>query len=363
MNKIVLLLLAALLFFSCKKEEDNNIIWEKSFGAGHAYFIEQTSDSGLICCGTLGASPYVIKYSSGMMPDAFYTSSSSGRFTSAWWCSDCIIAAGSSEGKMLVERMDTYGNPVWDTTISAGFAVERASLIHDGNGSFLAIGSAEAESFDNNESGIFFVRIDTSGNISEETVYNGSGFMSAGQTCADQAGNIYIPLTVISEGKKPKAILARFSSVLNKIWETELYNNPDYSASCQAVVSDGSGTLFVTGDMEASNASGVLKNSFLASVSTGGEILWKRYPENSNSGAALLYRQGEPLIMLNRNCFIIRKANTEDGADAGIIRMFSQCDSYTTDAFGAAITEDESGNFVCAGSLGGNFYIAVKSSQ
>ncbi|HOO98831.1 MAG TPA: hypothetical protein PLV06_08805 [Bacteroidales bacterium] len=363
MNRIVLLLLTVFLLFSCKKNEDHNIIWEKSFGNGQAFFVGQTSDSALICCGTLSGKPFIIRYASGMVAEAEYTSLSYGSFTSAWWCSDCFIAAGSSEGKMLVERIDPNGIHVWDTTISTDFEIEKTSLIHEGNGNFLAVGTGKADSFDNNESGIFFVRIDTSGNIISETVINGSGFLSAGQACSDQSGNIYIPLTVMAEGVKPKATVARFSSALNKIWETELYNNPDYSATCQAVVTDGSGMLFVTGDMEASNSSGVLKNSFLASCAANGEILWKRYPENSNSGADLLWREGEPLTMLNRNCFIIRKVNPDDGSDAGTIRMFSQCDSYTTDAFGTCLTDDSNGNFVCAGSMGGNFYIAVKSSQ
>jgi hypothetical protein len=67
--------------------------------------------------------------------------------------------------------------------------------------------------------------------------------------------------------------------------------------------------------------------------------------------------------MLNRNCLIIRKASSSSGSDAGIIRMYSECDSYTTDAFGSDMNLDHDGNILTAGSQGGKFYLALKSSQ
>jgi hypothetical protein len=363
MNRILSLLALAFLLSSCNKDDGSSIVWEKSFGEGQAFFIEQTSDSGFFSCGTVSGKPFLIKFTRERKQETEYKASVSGLFSSGWSSSRCYIAAGSSEGKMLLSRIDRDGYPVWDTTLSAGFAIERASLVHEGEGNFLAIGTGDASSFNDNESGIFFVRIDSSGQVTDRIEKNGSSFLSAGQACTDQSGNIYIPLTSITAGLKPKAVVAKYSKGLNRLWETELYNNPNFAASCNSLIADEQGNIYVTGEMEASNASGVLKNSFLASMAPDGEVNWKKYLENSNSGAAVLDIGGESLAILNSNCFIIRITYCEDGADAGIVRMFSQCDSYTTDAYGADIAKDSEGNYLCAGSLGGNFYIAVKSPQ
>ncbi|MDO9580745.1 MAG: hypothetical protein Q7J06_09315 [Bacteroidales bacterium] len=92
-------------------------------------------------------------------------------------------------------------------------------------------------------------------------------------------------------------------------------------------------------------------------------VRWKKYLENSNSGSAIVFDEMENLMMLNRNCFIINLANPGDGTEAGRIRMLSLCDSYNTDAFGSGIVINYDENILVAGTRGGNFYLALKSSQ
>jgi len=364
MKRLIPFFLIVFLFSSCNKEDDN-IIWEKSMGPGNAFFIESAADSGIIACGQLSGAPYIVKFDIGKNKGPDYTSDRVGLFSSAWWDTSGFVAAGSSTGKMLLARIDRNGQKIWDTTLIAGFYLDITSLIDEGDGNFLAVGSASPDSAYNGDTGIMFVRFDTTGEIITkiETTADENGFVSASNASEDAGGNIYLPLTRKLGSLKPKASVAKYNRNIQKLWETDLYNNPNFTAGCYDAVPDASGNVFVTGRMEAANESGTLNNSYLASLTRLGEISWKKYIENSNSGSALQLNGTESVVMLNRNCFVIRKAFVNDGSDAGIVRMFSACDAYTTDAFGSDMSLSYDGNILAAGSVSGNFYLALKSSQ
>jgi hypothetical protein len=362
MSKSVSFFLLVIILVSCKKEDDN-IIWQRSFGQGNAFFIETAPDSGILSCGTTMGKPYLVKLARDKSVATDYSSDRNGLFSAVWSDTVCFIAAGSSSGKMLLTRIDKSGNKVWDTTIVAGFYLDITSLVHTGNGNFLAVGSASPDSSDNGASGILFIRFDTTGSVIENKEITGTDFVSASNAAVDGSGNIYLPLTRKTGSQKPKALVAKYNSDIQKLWETELYNNPNFSAACYDAVVDESGSVYATGKTEAANESGTLDNSFLATLSSSGAVGWKKYLENSNSGSAVIINDSEGLMMLNRNCFIIRKADVLDGSEAGTIRMFSECDSYTTDAFASDMSFYYDGNILTAGSLGGNFFLALKSSQ
>jgi hypothetical protein len=362
MSKSISFFLLVIILVSCKKEDDN-IIWQRSFGQGNAFFIETAPDSGILSCGTILDKPYMVKLTKEKSLETDYSSDRDGLFSSVWSDTICYIAAGGSNGKMLLARIDKNGSKVWDTTIVAGFYLDITSLVYTGNGNFLAVGSASQDSSDNGASGILFIRFDTTGNIIENNEITGPDFVSASNVAVDGSGNIYLPLTRKSGSQKPKALVVKYNSDIQKLWETELYNNPDFAAACYDVVVNGPDNIYATGKTEAANASGTLDNSFLVSLSRSGAVNWKKYLENSNTGSAVIINDSEGLMMLNRNCFIIRKAEILDGSEAGTIRMFSECDSYTTDAFGSDMNFYYDGNILAAGSLGGNFYLALKSSQ
>ncbi len=351
-----------LLMLSCKKEEGSNIIWEKSLGQGNACFVEATADSGLISCGTLLGKPYLVKFTATKIVEADYTSELTGSFTSAVSSGSGYLAAGSSKGKMLLAQIDNNGEKMWEKTITAGFFLDIATLLDEGDGIFLAVGSASPDSTDNTDAQILFVRFNNSGQVLEKDSVE-TGFVSANSACYDNLGNIYLAVTKKSGNQKPKAVIMKYNSDLQKLWETELYNNPDFSAACLDAAADGSGNVFVSGRTEASGMPRTLSNSFLASVNRNGIVSWKKYIENSNSGSSVILNEDGEAYMLNRNCFIISKADYTNGSVTGTIRMFSQCDSYTTDAFGNYISIAKCGNLIAAGSLGGNFYLALKSSQ
>lgn len=362
MKYIIPFVFLVLLTLSCKKEEESNILWETSLGQGNAFFVEATADSGLISCGTLLGKAYLVKFTSGKITEAEYISESTGSFTSAISSGTGYFAAGSSAGKMLLAQIGIDGEKMWEKTITAGFFLDIATLLDEGDGVFLAVGSASPDSTENTDAEILFVRFDSSGQVLEKDSVE-TGFASANSACSDNLGNIYLAVTKKSGSQKPKALIIKYNSDLQKLWETELYNNPDFSASCLDAAADGSGNIFVSGRTEASGLSGTLSNSFLASVNRNGIVNWKKYMENSNSGSSVILKGDEEAYMLNRNCLVISKADCSTGSLTGTIRMFNQCDSYTTDAFGNCISIAKCGNILAAGSLDGNFYLALKCSQ
>ena len=54
------------------------------------------------------------------------------------------IAAGSSDGKMLLAHIGNDGYKIWDTTIIASFYLDITSLIDEGSGNFLASGISKS---------------------------------------------------------------------------------------------------------------------------------------------------------------------------------------------------------------------------
>jgi hypothetical protein len=255
------------------------------------------------------------------------------------------------------------GNKLWEETLDGGFKIDFTLLFYTGNGNLLAIGTASADSAGSGATGLLFVRFDTTGQILIENKITETAFISAEGAAIDNEGNLYLALTRQDGSAKPKASVAKFNDIFQKLWETELYNNPDFGAASLAIIVDGPTNVYVSGKTELSTEGGTLNNSFLASLTSAGSVRWKKYLENSNSGTALIFDDLGDLMMLNKNCFIINIANSDDGSEAGRIRVFDVCDSYNTDAFGSDIGINYDENIIVAGKRGGNFYLALKSMR
>jgi len=155
--------------------------------------------------------------------------------------------------------------------------------------------------------------------------------------------------------------VAKYTSDLNKLWETELFNNPGFGAVSLGVTIGDDGTIYVTGNTELTTEGDVLDNSFLVSLSSSGSINWKKYYEKSNTGTALMFDENGLLMILNRNCFLVNLISPEDGLETDRLRIFDICDPSVTDAFGEDFDFTCEGNIMIAGSRGGNFYLALKS--
>jgi hypothetical protein len=360
MKKSFVFLAAALIALSCNKETDD-FIWEKSFGPGTAYFISSLPDSGIVSCGTLNGSPYLLKLKKDRTVESEFASEREGLFSSVWSGASRFIAAGSSDGMMLLTCISKNGSLVWDTLLAASFKIRTAGLIRSGSGSFTAVGTARPDSVETGGSGILFVRFDSTGMIGEIKEAAEDNFVASGNVTEDASGNILLPLTRKKLYSEPRTSIAKYSGELNKLWETELYNNTNFGAAGLDAITDDAGNVYVTGTTEVTSADSVLKNSFLAAITSSGTVKWKKYLEKTNSGTAIIMDDNELLMMLNTNCFIVNMADPADGADEGKIRMFEVCDSKNTDAFGEDLDINYDGNIIVAGTRGGNYYLALES--
>lgn len=362
MKSLIHLLILIILLSSCKKSK-SDFLWEKSYGRGEALFLRTSADSGLTSCGEIEGNPYFIRLDKNRNLKIDFSSENQGLFSSAWFDTSGYITSGNTEGKMLLMRFNPEGKVLWEKSVDGGFRIDYTYLYYTGNGTLLALGTASPDSSDSGAAGLFFVRFDTTGQIISENSVAGNPFVAAADAVVDNSGNIYIALTRQSANTKAKASVAKFNDLFQKLWETELYNNPDFGAGSLAIIPDESGNVYVAGKTELSAEEGVLNNSFLVSLNGAGTVNWKRYLESSNSGSALTFDDEGDLLMLNKNCFLVSIVSPSDGSDAGRMMLFSTCDPYNTDAFGADFDINYDKNILVAGSVGGNFYLALKSVQ
>jgi hypothetical protein len=360
MKKSLVFPLISIIIVSCNKVSDD-FIWEKTFGQGDAFFVKAASDSGIVSCGVISDSPYLLKLRKDKTTASEFTSAREGLFSSVWFDTSRFIAGGSSNGKMLLACIDNDGNKVWDTLLISTFKVELTGLIYEGSGTLVAVGTAMPDSAESGSSGILFIEFDTTGNIISKKESAEASFVAAGRVTTDGSGNILLPLTRMKPYSKSQASVVKYSAEFNKLWETDLYNNSNFGAASRDIIADDAGKIYVTGNTELSSGDSVLNNSFLVSLSSSGSINWKKYLEKTNSGTALVFDENGSLMMLNTNCLIVSMANPEDGSDTGKIRMFEVCNSKETDAFGRDLDLNYDGNILVAGSKSGYYFLALKS--
>jgi hypothetical protein len=363
MNRIILIFSLVLLLFSCRKKEENTLFWEKSLGSGTAVSIQATPDSGFISCGQINNSPYFIKLDKSGKKVIDYTSDSQGLFGSVLFDSSGYFLGGNSSGDMLLTRLDSAGGKVWEKSINSTFRIFKTILLKVTGETFLGIGTANADSALNMTAGLMFVWFDSTGTLINQKIINQGLFISANDIATDNSGNIYLALTKKETGSQTKASVAKWSGNLQKYWEKELYNNPDFGAASFGIELDNRGNIYVSGHTELPSDGKLVFNSFLVSLDNSGTIKWKKYLENSNSGAEVILDKDGNLLMLNRNCFLIDLLNSVDGNKLNIIRTIDACDSYDTDAYGSDIKTNAENNILLSGSKGKSFYVAIKPAS
>ena len=359
MHKIYIAVCLLILSWGCSKKEDSSPFWEKSLGSGKAIAIEMAADSGFLTCGQLNNSPVFIKLDKSGKKVIEYKSESIGLFGSLIQNSDDYFLGGNSSGKMLLSRIDSAGIRVWEKEVTSQFAVYNTTLLKTSPVTFLGIGSANADSATNRSSGLLFVWFDTTGTIIKQQTINGELFLTASEAVADNASNLYLAFTRKATGSESKASVAKWSPALQKYWETELYNNPEFGAASIGIARDNSGNIYVTGHTETPSDATPLSNSFLVKLDNSGIVKWKKYLEGSNSGVKVVFNDEGNLVLLNKNCFLITVLASSDGSKLSVIRVFNACDSYNTDSFGSDIIIHDN-KYILAGSKGGSYYIAVK---
>ena len=365
MKRLIPLLVLLLLVTSCKKSSNTtDFIREKNFGNGIAFFIASTADSGLVACGRSEDKPLLIRLDHSFSPVLEITDEEQGLFSSAWFDTSGYIAGGNTAGNILLARYSRSGKELWKKTIDAGYYISLTRIFYTGSGNLLAVCSDDPDSVNTGATGLYFIRFDTTGNILDTQNIASPSFTAAGNAAVDSNGDIFLALTIKAGDAKPVAAVARYNGQFQMLWETDLYNNPEFSAAGRSVLLDSYGNVYVTGNTELPTSQGNLSNTFVVSLDKNGNIRenWKKYPEESNQGTALLFDETGNILVLNRNCFIVNVLGPDDGTDIDRIRMFNLCSPDDTDAFGKDFALSGS-NILVAGSLGGNFFVSLKSTE
>lgn len=367
MKKVFTVFIILSFLLSCKKTEKSDLIWEKTFGNGEAYFIKTSADSGITACGQTDGKPYFLRLDKDKKAVIDFTYGSKGIFSSVWSDNSGYIAGGSSGGKILLAKYNPEGSLVWEKSPDAGFRVDYTTLFYTGNGNLLAIGTSGPDSLSTGATGIYFIKFDTTGHILLEKKIPAAVSFYSVKAETDNSGNIYLPVTRKTTGSKSKACVVKYNADLNKLWETEIFNNPSFSSACYAIIPVASGKVYVSGRTELPVENGTVSNSFIVCLNSNGSFSadWKekKYPEYSNEGYDIVFDKSGNLLMLNRKCMIINYLNPADGSNTGLIRTFSLCVPENTDAFGNDLVTDHNDNLLLAGSLGGNFYLGIKASK
>jgi hypothetical protein len=265
---------------------------------------------------------------------------------------------------MLLMGYSPEGNMLWEKLVDGGYYIDYTNMFYTGSNSFLAIGTASPDSTRTTGAELLLVRFNKTGQITTEGRIRDTLFavVTANKAVVDNEGNIYLALTKKkSITSKTKASVAKYNSDFQKLWETELYNNPEFSAASLTIKTDASGNIYAGGKTEVASKDGKLDNSFIASLSNSGKLRWKKYTEISNLASSLFFDGSGNLMMMNKNCFIINTMNPADGTETGRIQMLSVCISKNTDALGSDFGINYENNILIAGSLGGSFYLALKS--
>lgn len=356
----VALILFLILFSGCRKSSEP-VVWSKNWGPGNALFIKATSDSGLTACGELGGKPYLIKLDRNKNKILEYTWPADGMFSSIWQNNAYSIATGSSKEKMLITCVDNFNNLLWDTTLTSSSKVDYTSLCYLGNGKFIAIGTAARDSSASVVTGLFCVWFDADGTITAKKDVRELSSMFANLVVSDNSGNFYIAMCRKYTGSASRAAVAKYNGDFMKLWETELYNNPNFSSSSNGIAIDNSGYIYVSGKTELTEPTGTVDNTFSAKLDNAGTVQWKKYLESSNSGSSVIIDKNGQLLILNRNCYRINVLNAIDGTQTGVIRTFNACDANKTDALSTSLDINYDGNLIVSGSKSSGFYLVMKS--
>jgi hypothetical protein len=361
MKRVFLFILAAAAFISCNKTSEN-IMWERSFGQGKALFVSATGDSGIVSCGELEGKQYLLFLDEEKNQVMDYKSGYPGLFNDAWTGENFFIAAGSTAGKMHLARIGISGTQEWDSVFNTSFRVDNTSLCYLGGGEFLAIGSVNPDSSNTGPYGLSFVWFGQNGNITQrkDSVY--TSYIAVMDAVTDNSGNIYLA-TARQNGASTMATVTKYTSYLYKQWEKPISNNPAFGAASLSIILDGPDNPVVTGRTELQVSTGKEDNTFVARYffSIPKDSIRKEYLEYANSGTFLIKDGTGQYLVLNSRCNIINILD-QDFKPASVIRTYSSCDSQATDIFGYSIALDPSGNIIIAGTKGGGYYLALKSS-
>lgn len=347
---IIILIIAV----ACNSEDNKGFLWEKETGHnGSAYVSHYTSDSLYLFAGSSSGKPAAVKTTVSGRLIYRYDGDEPGRYTSVTEDTSGIYIAGSSNGKIIISRITNRFSHIWTFTYDSSTGIESAKILKWNEDKYIVVGGDRADSLRYDSFVILIINRDG------ERVFLAEPGGGTRQTVSDIVTvdqDIVAAVTRKNEGGKSQAVIARYSTTGDLIWEKELYNNPEFGASTSALERGDDGTIYATGLTELPDGDGLLTSSWVAGFTPAGKLLWKRYLENSNAGVDLFIKDGTDLMVLNRNCGIINHISLPDGSVTDRSVLYYACDPSDSEVDLRSVNVLPCGDYLVTGSRLGKFY-------
>jgi hypothetical protein len=345
-----------ILFYSCNSEDNSGFLWEKSQGEGIAYSSLYTGDSLFIFAGSLSDYPSVLKTTLSGRLIYRYNGDNPGSFCSVTEDTSGVTLAGASGGRLVVTRLSSRFNHLWSQSYDLSSVVETATIKRWDDDSFLVVAGGNVDSLRYNS--FVILLIDNDGEVLS-VAEPSRGYSFAVNDIVIAGSNEFITgMTRKVGGERSQAVIAGFDISGNLIWEKELYNNPDFGASVISLTGGSDGIVYAAGRTELPDGEGIFTTSWVASFTATGELLWKSYLENSNSGEDILINSMNQLMVLNQKCGTINYISLPDGKVVNRLSLYDACDPAEHEIELSSLNILPGGEYLVTGRRSGKFYYA-----
>lgn len=344
------------IFSSCSREDNSGFLWEKSQGAGSAYASIYTGDSLFLFAGSLSGHPAAIKTTLSGRLIYRYDGEHPGTFTSMTQDTSGITLAGSSEGSLMVTRLSGRFHHLWSRTYDFSTVIETARIARWDDDSFLVVAGDWIDSLRYNS--FLILLLDGDGEILSMAEPSRGYSITVNDMVRTGHNDLITAMTRQVGGGKSQAVIARFAVSGNLIWEKELYNNPEFGASVISLTKGSDEIVYATGSTEIADGESLFTSSWVAAFTAAGELLWKRYLENSNSGEDAMINNTDQLMVMNRSCGIINFLSLPDGTIVDRFRMYAACDPSEHEVELSSMNILPGNEYLVTGRRSGKFYYA-----
>gem|GEM_PF-1247018 len=164
------------LFWVVKIDENGQIQWQKTYGQGWVYSIQQTSEGGYVAVGVNKGKPWVVKLDNqgniqwqkrygginGDLTQSIKQTSEGG-----------YIIAGMMRGRIWILKLNSAGEMEWQKTYSQGFLDANFSIQQTEDGGYIL--ASVSFTFESGYTDIWILKLDAEGEIEWQKSYGGSG--------------------------------------------------------------------------------------------------------------------------------------------------------------------------------------------
>lgn len=360
MKHISTCIASILLLLSCSKDSTDRFRWDRNpaGNGGTAWFVEVLTDTTLLTGGMSNGHPFAaLTDDDGLLLWSWTDETVEGSLRDGMADTTGYYFAGSMDGKPAFFRLDSAGQLVTPMVYSDLLADRAMSIYSEGvNQYYLSTGS-DFDTLEVPRRDGHILAVDTNGILVDRIDISNGVYMSVDGFDVDDRGRFLVALSYTVVSNRTSVMLRKYSIEGFKLWETELYNNPDYLSTAVHLEWGGDGYCYTTGRTERYSGGEVIGNSFLAKVAgQDGSVDWKVYPESSNAGTSVQLADNGDVYLLNRNCMIVNILSNDAGGETlERLRPFEVCDNYDTDQYGYDLAFSADGYLLVAGQGGGDY--------